>query len=136
MKALIEKSTNLVKYIWENLEFIDENQTQADWFIFGTIWSNEFIIETIETKPDDFVWNEFTYIDWEFKRTKKSIEDKIETITNELVALNWRIKGWEELVEMWVADEDDLADIERYKTESLELINKRVELKAELKSLK
>ena len=66
MKALIENSTNLVIYVWETLEFINERQTQADWFIFGTDWSDNCIIEEITNMPEDFVWNKYKFINWEF----------------------------------------------------------------------
>jgi hypothetical protein len=37
---------------------------------------------------------------------------------------------------MWVADEDDVAQIEEMKTKATEIINKRIELKTQIKSLK
>ena len=114
----------------------------SDWLSDYIIINNKKkYITDIESNLIDkrYSYNETT---WEFEKWQEAIDfekqtliSQIETITNELVALNWRIKGWEELVEMWVADEDDLADIERYKLEATEFINKRVELKAELKLL-
>ena len=93
-------------------------------------WDEKILVNS-ENK-DSLVWYEFIQ---EKMTEQEIIKSQIETITNELVALNWKIKGWEELEAMWVADEDDIADIERYKLEASELINKRVELKAELKTL-
>ena len=66
MKLLIEKETNLTKYIWETLEFIDKRQTQADNFIFWTLWSDNAEIFEIEDYPTDWIWNKYFYIDWEF----------------------------------------------------------------------
>ena len=80
MKALIEKSTNLVKYVWETLEFIDERQTQADWFIFGTDWSGNCIIKKVTNIPEDFVWNKYKYIDWGFELNPDYIEPELDDL--------------------------------------------------------
>ena len=75
MKALIEKSTNLVKYIWEVVEFIDERQTKADDIIFWCHWSSDCIIEEVSYKPNDYIWNKYKYIDWEFELNPDYVDD-------------------------------------------------------------
>ena len=82
MKLLIEKETNLTKYIWKTLEFIDEKQTQADNFIFWTLWSDNSEIKTINKTdiPEDWTWNKYFYIDWEFVLNEDYVEPEEEVI--------------------------------------------------------
>lgn len=77
MKLLIQKETNLTKYIWENIEFINDKQTQADNIIFDDLWINNAEIIEIDSKPNDWVWNKYLYINWEFVLNENYIEEEL-----------------------------------------------------------
>lgn len=84
----------------------------------------------------------FMYKNWEFIEREISKEEKLqnlkqelETITNDLVNLNWKIEWAKKLKEMWAFDEDDEIELLWYEKEAQELIIKRTDLKVQIKSL-
>ena len=106
-----------------------------DWLWTFIIIEDKTIYITKEQSDLIDLW--YSYINWEFRKeiNKTELINELEQIDNELVTLNWKIKGWEELIEMWVADEDDLKQIEEMKLKASEMINKRIEIKKQIKGL-
>lgn len=84
----------------------------------------------------------FIYKNWEFIEREISKEEKLqnlkqelETITNDLVALNWRIKWAEDLKLAQIFDEDDEIELEWYIKKQEELVIERATIKAKIKAL-
>jgi hypothetical protein len=112
-----------------------EKYNLNDWLWTFIIIEDKNMYITKEQSDLIDLW--YSYINWEFIKeiNKTALIDELEQLDNELVTLNWKIKGWEELVEMWVADEDDLKQIEEMKFKASEMINKRIEIKKQIKEL-
>ena len=91
---------------------------------FAIKWEEEILV-TSQNK-DSLIWYEFAQREL---TEEESLELELEQIDNQLVLLNWKIKGGEELVEMWVADEYDKSQIEEMKQSAIEMIKRRLEIK-------
>ena len=91
----------------------------------------EKILVTSQNK-DTLIW--YTFIQEEQTDLEKLKQD-LETITNELVNLNWRIKWAEDLKLAQIFDDDDELELLWYKWRLEELVIKRSEIKAKMKEL-
>ena len=125
MKTLNLIEQDWVLYIasyWELVEVTDEQ--------YENITSWKYLVSYDDN--NNFVFNENpAYKEME----KQRLQNQLEQLDNKLAILNWKIKGWEELIEMWVADEDDLKQVEEMKLKASEMINKRIEIKKQIKEL-
>ena len=123
MKTLNLIEQDWVLYIasyWELVEVTDEQ--------YENITSWKYLVSYDDN--NNFVFNENpAYKEME----KQRLQNQLEQLDNKLAILNWKIKGWEELIEMWVADEDDLKQVEEMKLKASEMINKRIEIKQQIK---
>lgn len=91
----------------------------------------EKILVTSQNK-DTLIW--YTFIQEEQTELEK-LKQELETVTNELVNLNWRIKWAEDLKLAWIFDDDDEIELAWYIKKQEELAIKRSEIKLQLKSL-
>ena len=89
----------------------------------------EKILVTSQNK-DTLIW--YTFIQEEQTDLEKLKQD-LETITNELVNLNWRIKWAEDLKLAQIFDDDDELELLWYKWRLEELVIERAEIKAKMK---
>ena len=91
----------------------------------------EKILVTSQNK-DTLIW--YTFIQEEQTDLEK-LKQELETITNELVNLNWRIKWAEDLKLAGMFDDDDELELAWYKWSLEELVIERTEIKAKMKEL-
>ena len=86
MKILLDEK-KLAVYNGE-CSFIDERQTQADWFIFWTLWSSNAEIVEAEL-PADFANNKYFYKNGNFElnadyKTPEEVEAEMKAMEEEM----------------------------------------------------
>jgi len=122
---------------------IKDNQLIASssiWFSWNIDWEiifKNFTSEEIQKLNSWYLYKDWELIEWpkikEFEKIK--LNNELEQIESDLFQINWRIKWWLELIEMWASDEDDLMEIEEMKIKAQSLALKRLEIKSLIKTL-
>ena len=87
-------------------------------------------------------WYSYNEITWLFEETEESkniekqkLQNELESVTNDLVNVNWKIEWAKKLQAMQIFDADDELDLIWYETKAQELIITRSEIKAKIKEL-
>lgn len=110
----------------ENWVIVSYSKTELEWWEYtSTQWLQAWMI-VIERIWDEIIAKENN------EQIKYKLEIELKAIETELFTLNWRIKGWLELIEMWVEAPWDREEIEQLKTKAQELANKRIEIKTQI----
>jgi len=117
MKTLINKKDNSSIYIWENIEFVSENQTKCWKALFWMIWSKDWIIEDIDSFPTDWEAWKYLFIDWEFILDQKKEEIRKENIQKE--AYKEFVESLEIINEKYTRDEQQTFDLKLREAEKV-----------------